>query len=80
VEGNPTPKPNLMRRPKTALLLVSGYVAGTGFEPVKAMPAILQTAPFGRSGTLPGRGQMIPASAWGQQPAWGQASSSNQTT
>jgi hypothetical protein len=29
-------------------------VAGTGFEPVKALPAILQTAPFGRSGTLPG--------------------------
>jgi hypothetical protein len=32
---------------------VNGNVAGTGFEPVKAMPAILQTAPFGRSGTLP---------------------------
>ena len=30
-----------------------GGVAGTGFEPVKALPAILQTAPFGRSGTLP---------------------------
>jgi hypothetical protein len=79
-EGNPTLEPDLIGRPTTALLLVGAVVAGTGFEPVKAMPAILQTAPFGRSGTLPGRGRMIPASAWGQQPAWGQASSSNQTT
>src|SRR5919106_1660923 len=32
------------------------------------MPAILQTAPFGRSGTLPDRGRMIPATAAGPQP------------
>jgi hypothetical protein len=38
----------------TAFAQVRGSVAGTGFEPVKALPAILQTAPFGRSGTLPG--------------------------
>ena len=29
-------------------------VAGIGFEPMKAMPADLQSAPFGRSGNLPG--------------------------
>ena len=28
-------------------------VADTGFEPVKALPADLQSAPFGRSGNLP---------------------------
>ena len=28
-------------------------VAGEGFEPSKATPAILQTAPFGHSGNLP---------------------------
>ncbi|VWX50123.1 hypothetical protein MICRO80W_210121 [Micrococcus luteus] len=28
-------------------------VADTGFEPVKAVPADLQSAPFGRSGNLP---------------------------
>jgi hypothetical protein len=33
------------------LLLV---VAGPGFEPGKAKPTVLQTAPFGRSGNLPG--------------------------
>src|SRR4029450_13524838 len=32
------------------------------------MPAILQTAPFGRSGTLPGRGRMIPAPVRVQEP------------
>ena len=34
VEGNPTLEPDLNPRPTTALLLVRGYVAGTGFEPV----------------------------------------------
>src|SRR5262252_5634568 len=29
-------------------------VAGPGFEPGKAKPTVLQTAPFGRSGNLPG--------------------------
>src|SRR5215470_11751787 len=33
-----------------AFLLV---VAGPGFEPGKAKPTVLQTAPFGRSGNLP---------------------------
>src|SRR5262245_5662766 len=33
-------------------------VAGEGFEPSKAMPAVLQTAPFGRSGNLPGRARV----------------------
>jgi hypothetical protein len=28
-------------------------VAGPGFEPGKAKPTVLQTAPFGRSGNLP---------------------------
>jgi hypothetical protein len=28
-------------------------VAGDGFEPSKAKPTVLQTAPFGRSGNLP---------------------------
>jgi hypothetical protein len=44
VEGNPALEPNLTGQPTTALLLVRGHVAGTGFEPVKAMPAILQVA------------------------------------
>ena len=30
-----------------------GMVVGTGFEPVKAMPANLQSAPFDRFGILP---------------------------
>ena len=34
MEGNPTLEPDLNPRPTTALLLVRGYVAGTGFEPV----------------------------------------------
>src|SRR5512133_1745425 len=34
VEGNPALEPVLIGRPRTALLLVRGYVAGTGFEPV----------------------------------------------
>ena len=29
-------------------------VAGVGFEPTKTMSTVLQTAPFGRSGNLPG--------------------------
>lgn len=29
------------------------FVADTGFEPVKAMPADLQSAPVGRLGNLP---------------------------
>ena len=29
-------------------------VAGGGFEPPKAKPTVLQTAPFGHSGNLPG--------------------------
>ena len=33
-EGNSTLEPDLTGRPETALLLVRGYVAGTGFEPV----------------------------------------------
>jgi Phage integrase family len=33
-EGNPTPEPDLIGRPVTALLLVGAVVAGTGFEPV----------------------------------------------
>jgi hypothetical protein len=44
VEASPALEPDLIGRPRTALLLVRGYVAGTGFEPVKAMPAILQVA------------------------------------
>ncbi len=35
----------------------SGVVAGTGFEPVKAMPADLQSAPVDRLGILP-RGRL----------------------
>jgi integrase len=34
VEGKPALEPDLTGRPATALLLVRGYVAGTGFEPV----------------------------------------------
>jgi integrase len=34
VEGKPVLEPALTGRPATALLLVRGYVAGTGFEPV----------------------------------------------
>jgi hypothetical protein len=34
VEGKPALEPDLTARPATALLLVRGYVAGTGFEPV----------------------------------------------
>jgi hypothetical protein len=34
LEGNPALKPDPIGRPATALLLVRGYVAGTGFEPV----------------------------------------------
>jgi hypothetical protein len=34
VEGKPALKPDLTGRLATALLLVRGYVAGTGFEPV----------------------------------------------
>ena len=34
VEGTPALQPDLTGRPATALLLVRGYVAGTGFEPV----------------------------------------------
>jgi hypothetical protein len=34
VVGNSTLNPDLIGRPTTALLLVRGYVAGTGFEPV----------------------------------------------
>ena len=33
-------------------ILVSQPVPGKGFEPLKAMPADLQSAPFGRSGNL----------------------------
>ena len=33
-EGNPNLEPDLIGQPKTALLLVRGGVAGTGFEPV----------------------------------------------
>lgn len=32
---------------------LSFLVADTGFEPVKALPADLQSAPFGHSGNLP---------------------------
>jgi hypothetical protein len=34
LEGNPAVEPDLIGRPTTTLLLVRGYVAGTGFEPV----------------------------------------------
>jgi hypothetical protein len=34
VEGTPTPRPRLAGYAATALLLVRGSVAGTGFEPV----------------------------------------------
>ena len=37
---------------------LSQVVAGGGFEPPKAKPTVLQTAPFGRSGNLPGRRRM----------------------
>lgn len=50
-------QPDQQKRPLTALALVRGRsprVAGQGFEPWKAEPAVLQTAPFGRSGNLPG--------------------------
>jgi hypothetical protein len=53
VEGNSALEPDLIGRPRTALLLVRGYVAGTGFEPVKAMPAILQVAPGFPRGSRP---------------------------
>jgi hypothetical protein len=43
-EGNPTLEPGLTRRLTAAFPHVRGSVAGTGFEPVKAMPAILQVA------------------------------------
>lgn len=33
---------------------ISHWVAGVGFEPTKAEPADLQSAPFGHSGNLPG--------------------------
>ena len=33
-EGKPDLEPDLTGPPTTALLLVRGYVAGTGFEPV----------------------------------------------
>ena len=35
------------------MLAVLNLVADTGFEPVKAMPADLQSAPVGRLGNLP---------------------------
>jgi hypothetical protein len=52
-EGNPTRQARVTGYAAAAFSHVNEGVAGTGFEPVKAMPAILQTAPFGRSGTLP---------------------------
>ena len=39
--------------PESATLCRSKMVVGGGFEPPKALPADLQSAPFGRSGTPP---------------------------
>ena len=36
-------------------------MGATGFEPVKAEPADLQSAPFGHFGTLPGRRDCVEA-------------------
>ena len=49
-----------MQRKKGSILLYQTYaflmVDGDGFEPSKAVPADLQSDPFGRSGTRPGAG------------------------
>ena len=41
----------------------SRMVVGTGFEPVKAMPADLQSAPVGHLGTPPAKKSLHPAKA-----------------
>jgi hypothetical protein len=48
---------------KTAQKSAMNLVVGEGFEPSKAVPSDLQSDPFDRSGTPPGKRGIIPAFA-----------------